>query len=51
MKNWCLKDKLTGNIFKILLNREEFDNYVQNNPDIEECINCIECDDPPSNLF
>jgi hypothetical protein len=48
MKNWCLKDNLTGNVFKVFLTRESLDEYLERNPDIDECIDCVECDDAPS---
>ena len=48
MKNWCLKDKLTGNVFKVFFTRESLDEYLEKNTNIEECINCVECDDAPS---
>ena len=48
MKTWCLKDHLTGHIFKVLLTEEELQKFLKENPDIDECIDCIECDDAPS---
>lgn len=48
MKTWCLKDHLTGMIFKVLLSPEELKQYLINHPEINECVNCIECDDAPS---
>jgi len=48
MKTWCVKDHLTGHVFKILLTEEEFKEFLIKNPDIDECIDCIECDDAPS---
>jgi hypothetical protein len=48
MKTWCIKDNLTGHIFKVLFTKEEFEKYIEDNPDMEECINCTECDDAPS---
>jgi len=48
MKTWCLKDHNTGYIFKILLTEEEFQKLLKENPNIDECIDCIECDDAPS---
>ncbi len=48
MKTWCVKDHLTGNIFKVILTQEELDNFFQKNPNISECIDCIECEDAPS---
>ena len=48
MKSWCVRDHLTGNIFKILLIEQEFQEFLKRNPDIDECIDCIECDDAPS---
>jgi hypothetical protein len=48
MKTYCIKDHITGQIFKILLTEGEFQEYLKNNPDVDECIDCIECDDAPS---
>jgi len=48
MKNWCLRDNLTGNIFKVFLTKEELSEYIQKNQNIVECIDCVECDDAPS---
>jgi hypothetical protein len=45
MKTWCLKDHLTGNIFKVILTQEELDIFFQKNPNVSECIDCIECED------
>jgi hypothetical protein len=48
MQTWCIKDHLTGHIFKILLTEEEFQNFLTENPDMGECIDCVECEDAPS---
>jgi hypothetical protein len=48
MKTWCIKDHLTGHIFKILLTEEEFQNFLKANPDMNECIDCVECEDASS---
>lgn len=48
MKSWCLKDHLTGHIFKVILTEDDLQKYLTNNPDIQECIDCVECDDAPS---
>jgi len=48
MKTWCVKDHLTGKIFKIILTEDAFQEFLKENPDIDECIECIECDDAPS---
>lgn len=48
MKSWCIKDHITGHIFKVLLTEEEFKKFLEENPNINECIDCIECDDAPS---
>ena len=48
MKTWCVKDHLTGQIFKVLLNEDAFQKFLKENPDIDECIDCMECDDAPS---
>jgi len=51
MKTWCIKDHITGHVFKVLLTEEEFQKFIQENPDIDECVDCIECDDAPSILL
>lgn len=48
MKSYCIKDHNTGHVFKILLTEEEFKLYLKNNPNIDECIDCVECDDASS---
>lgn len=48
MKTWCIKDHLTGHVFKVLLTLEEFQEFLKENPDMAECIDCIECEDAPS---
>jgi ApbE superfamily uncharacterized protein (UPF0280 family) len=48
MKTWCVKDYLTGQVFKVLFTKKELNEYLEKNPDIKECIDCIECDDAPS---
>jgi hypothetical protein len=48
MKSWCVKDHLTGQVFKVLLTEYEFQKFLKVHPDIDECIDCIECDDAPS---
>ena len=48
MKSYCLKDHNTGHVFKVLLTKEELDTYLNENPDMKECIDCVECDDAPS---
>jgi hypothetical protein len=48
MKTWCLKDHLTGHVFKVLLTVEELEKFLEENPDMSECIDCIECDDASS---
>ena len=48
MRSWCVKDHLTNHVFKILLTQEEFEEFLKNNPEMKECIDCIECDDAPS---
>ena len=48
MKSYCLKDHLTGHVFKVLLTKEELDVYLKDNPSFKECIDCVECDDAPS---
>jgi hypothetical protein len=48
MKTYCLKDHFTGYIFKVFVCEEDFQKFLKENPDIDECIDCIECDDAPS---
>lgn len=48
MKSYCLKDHLTGHVFKVLLTKEELDEYLEQNTHMKECIDCVECDDAPS---
>jgi ApbE superfamily uncharacterized protein (UPF0280 family) len=48
MKLYCVKDNITKQVFKILLTKQEFEDYLNKNPEISECINCVECDDAPS---
>jgi hypothetical protein len=48
MKSYCLKDHLTGKIFKVLVTEEDFQKFLKENPDTDECIDCIECEDAPS---
>ena len=48
MKSYCVVDNLTGHVFKILLTEEEFQKFLKDYPDMDECINCVECDDAPS---
>jgi hypothetical protein len=51
MKTWCLKDHLTGHIFKVVFSEDELKEYLNKNPDISECIDCIECDDASTILI
>jgi len=48
MKTWCIKDHLTGFVFKTLMSEDEFQEFLIKNPDMVECIDCVECDDAPS---
>lgn len=48
MKTWCIKDYTTGHIFKVFLTEEQFQEFLRKYPDMDECIDCIECDDAPS---
>ena len=48
MKTWCVKDHLTGQIFKVILTEDAFQQFLKENPDIDECMECMECDDAPS---
>ena len=48
MKSYCVKDHFTGHIFKVLFKEQDFQEFLKSHPDIDECIDCIECDDAPS---
>lgn len=48
MKTWCIKDYSTGHIFKTFMSEQEFQEFLRQNPDMDECINCVECEDAPS---
>ena len=48
MKSYCLRDRITGYVFKILLTKEELDIYLMKNLDIIDCADCVEFDDAPS---
>ncbi len=48
MKTYCVKDHLTGHIFKVFVTEEKFQKFLRENPDIDECIDCIECEDASS---
>lgn len=48
MKSYCLKDHITGHVFKVLLTEQELEDYMKENPHMKECVDCIECDDAPS---
>jgi peptide methionine sulfoxide reductase MsrA len=48
MKTYCIKDHITGQVFKVFLTEEEFQDYLKKNPYVDECINCVECDDASS---
>jgi hypothetical protein len=48
MKSWCIKNRISGHIFKILLSEEDFQKFLRYNSHMDECIDCIECDDAPS---
>jgi hypothetical protein len=48
MKSWCIKDHQTGHVFKVLFTEEEFQEFLKENSHMNECIDCIECDDAPS---
>ena len=48
MKTYCLKNNISGRVFKVFFSEEEFKNFLKQNPDIDESIDCIECDDAPS---
>ena len=51
MKSYCLKDHITGHAFKVLLTEEELKQYLEENPHMKECVDCVECDDAPSLLI
>ena len=48
MKSYCVKDHLTGHVFKVLFTEQDFQEFLKSHPDIDECIDCIECDDASS---
>lgn len=48
MKSYCVKDHNTGHVFKVLLTQEELDAFMEKNPHMNECVDCVECDDAPS---
>jgi ApbE superfamily uncharacterized protein (UPF0280 family) len=48
MKSYCVRDNITGEVFKIILTKQELEDYLDKNPEIVECVNCVECDDAPS---
>lgn len=48
MKSWCIKDHLTGHVFKLLLTEEDLKKFLDENREYSECIDCVECDDAPS---
>lgn len=48
MKSYCIIDKNTNKVFKVLLTKKELEDYLSKNKHLDQCINCIECDDAPS---
>ena len=48
MKSWCLVDHATGRVFKVIVTEEQLKEYFDQNPNISECVDCIECDDADS---
>lgn len=48
MKSYCVKDHFTGRVLKVFVKEEKFQEFLKQNPNIDECIDCIECDDAPS---
>jgi hypothetical protein len=48
MKTYCVKDHLTGHVFKVLFSEKELHDFLEKYPDIKECVDCIECEDAPS---
>jgi hypothetical protein len=51
MKSYCLKDHISGQVFKVFVTEEKLKQYLEENPLIAECVDCIECDDSPSILI
>lgn len=51
MKTYTIKDCISGQLFKVILSEEEFQNYLDNNQDILEIVECKEYDDCPSILI
>lgn len=51
MRNWCVKIGKTGDIFKVFLSEEKFKKFLEENPEMRECIECVDCDDAPSLLI
>jgi len=48
MRTYCIKNHETGFIFKVLMTLEEVEIFFEKNPEMKECVDCIECDDAPS---
>lgn len=48
MKTYCVKDHLTGKVFKVFVTEERFQEFLRQHPSIDECIDCIECEDASS---
>jgi polyferredoxin len=48
MKPYCIRDQITGQVFKVLFTEEEFQNFLKETPNMIECIDCVECIDAPS---
>lgn len=51
MKTYCIKDHLTGHVFKVLLTEEELTEYLEKNEGEFEKVDCVEYDDSPSLLI
>lgn len=51
MKSYCIIEKITGRIFKVLLTEEELKEYLEKNKDSIEPVDCVEYDDGPSILI
>ena len=61
MKSYCIRDTLTGAIFKTFGTEESLNKYLSENPDMKKTCSCqgcgctkyecVECDDAPSILI
>lgn len=48
MKSYCLKNNITGEIYRVLLEEKNLNEFLSERQELSECIDCIECDDAPS---